>query len=760
MNIRPIAKLLANRPKLVLIVFTIFTAIIAINASKIYMESDYTSYLPQNDPTMKLWREINEEFQIGQTIIIIIDQSDRVYDIRDYKVLTEMDEIYLNLYEKPLQRGKDPGILKINSLAEFIKKENAKPISQGGNAKREIPFDRDKIYEYMERITISKMKGILFTDTYDVTVIIIQLKKDADFHSILSKTEQAVANRGTKYANMTLTGTIAVQQAIQKESMNNLIMIFPIAIILVSIVLFIFHKTVKGIIIAFIPPAFALALTFGILGVIQPELTIISVAIVALLIGLGVDYSIHLMNRLVEENNIDNNVTRIELILKSTGKAVLLSTVTTIIGFASLMISSMSPIVTFGFGCAIGIFFCFISAIILVPCLVIILKFENSGSIPRWRKFAEFTIQNRKRIIILATFLAVLSILLIPYVKTDVNYFEMAPKNIPRVDAMFEYSKNFGGGSNFNAMIVETEPLGLQDPNVIRLICDMEKEMRDIISHKFPHIEEKKIEKSVYSFADEIIEFTEIINRSAFLERISDFIGVEKIIYDTIAEEGIINKDYSKTIIIVAIPIGSSIELIEGVVNEINEIAEKTTLPQNGRVSKLTGQDAVVVAVNNKLKDEQVRSMIIALILVLAALIFIFNSSKYGFLTMIPVFFILMWEPGFLVITDIPLSLITISIAAIMVGIGIDYGVHITHRFREEMFKGASRQQAVRTSIERTGLSLVEAALTTIACVASIFFVNIQALHEFVIVIMFMTAFSCIAAAFLMPVLYGFKSKK
>ena len=117
--------------------------------------------------------------------------------------------------------------------------------------------------------------------------------------------------------------------------------------------------------------------------------------------------------------------------------------------------------------------------------------------------------------------------------------------------------------------------------------------------------------------------------------------------------------------------------------------------------------------------------MFIALLLVLSALIFIFNSSKFGFLTMVPVFFILMWEPGFLVVTDIPLSLITISIAAIMVGIGIDYGVHITHRFREELFRGASKQQAVKISIERTGLSLVEAALTTIACVASIFFINL-----------------------------------
>ena len=70
--------------------------------------------------------------------------------------------------------------------------------------------------------------------------------------------------------------------------------------------LFYFHRTFKGIIIAFLPPAFALALTFGTLGTINPELSIISVAIVSLLMGLGVDYSIHLMNRLAEEKTIED----------------------------------------------------------------------------------------------------------------------------------------------------------------------------------------------------------------------------------------------------------------------------------------------------------------------------------------------------------------------------------------------------------------------------------------------------------------------
>jgi predicted RND superfamily exporter protein len=198
----------------------------------------------------------------------------------------------------------------------------------------------------------------------------------------------------------------------------------------------------------------------------------------------------------------------------------------------------------------------------------------------------------------------------------------------------------------------------------------------------------------------------------------------------------------------------------EELVNKVNTISANADIPYNGRVSILTGQDAMNVAINKKLSDEQTRSMIIAILLVLAALIIIFSSSIYGFLTMIPIAFVLMWEPGFLVALDIPLNVITISIASIMIGIGIDYGVHITHRIREEMDEGSSKRDAIQKAIERTGLSLVEAACTTIAGVASIFFIQIQALQEFAIVIILMVALSCIAAAMILPAFFDNKHIK
>ncbi len=749
MNVRTLAKLFAERPRTVILVFTILTALIGIQAQNIYMVSDYTQYLPEDDPTLELWEKINEEFNFGSTIVIFINQTGRsYYDIREPLVLKEMDEIYKVLVENPTNKGEDTGIAEggFRSLSLLIRKENAKddtlPVSKGGgHGSKSIPDGLDDVKHYMARTELSAMKGVLYTADYQYAAIIIQLTEDADYDAVLENVQNAIDNRGTKYTDMTITGTVAMQKAIQQNSMQNMVIIFPIAIIFVSIVLFFFHRSIKGILIAFLPPAFALALTFGVLGIVAPQLTIISVAIVALLIALGVDYSIHLMNRLADEKEITDDVDRIEKILRSTGKAVLLSTITTVIGFGSLMISSMSPMVTFGFGCAVGILFCFMSAVVLVPCFSLILKFEKTGKIPKWRAFAEFAVRNRYRVILIATFFAVMSVLLIPQVTTDVNYFDMAPEGLPEVDAMFEYSERFGQGGNFNAFLVETEPGGLEDIEVLTAISNMEKDM-----------ETKGV--TVSSIADSILEYSEILDRNAIIEKLANLTEAKTIIFDKIAQEGVVNEEHSKTIILVSLPVGMSMRDIQKTIDELNDIASSTNLPRNGKVSQLAGQDAVYVSVNLKLSDEQARSMVIALLLVLAVLIVIFNSSIYGFLTMIPVAFVLMWEPGFLVATDISLSPVTITIASIMIGIGIDYGVHITHRVREELANGLSKREASKTAIEKTGLSLVEAALTTIFGMASIFFVGINALSEFVIVIIFMTAMSCIAAALILPVFY------
>ena len=89
------------------------------------MQSDFSNYLSEDDPAIKLWKEISRDFQVGSTIIILIDQTEKSYDVRDSKVLSEMNDIYRILYERPIEEGEETGIESINSLAVLIRKENS-----------------------------------------------------------------------------------------------------------------------------------------------------------------------------------------------------------------------------------------------------------------------------------------------------------------------------------------------------------------------------------------------------------------------------------------------------------------------------------------------------------------------------------------------------------------------------------------------------------------------------------------------------------
>jgi hypothetical protein len=508
----------------------------------------------------------------------------------------------------------------------------------------------------------------------------------------------------------------------------------------VACVLFFFHRTLKGLLIGFLPLSYALLLTFGVLGTIQPELTILSIAVAALLLGLGVDYSIYLANRFAEECTLNDKIQRVECTLGRTGKAVFLCAFTTIIGFSSLMTSSLPPMVTFGFGCAIGIMFAFLSATILVPCLCLVLKFEKHETIHQWKRFAKILVDNRKKLFGISCFFVVLSLLVLPQIKTDVNYYDMAPQGIPEVEKLLEYSRNFGTGTNFNALYIETDSQGLTYPEVIEAIYNMEVQIRAAGG-------------SAYSIADEIKKINDVLERSVIIEKIAEFIGVDTIILDKIAKKGLVDEQYSKTFILVSFPAGTSVEQLEQMIDKVNEIVQNTELPQNGYVSTLAGQDVVNVEINKQIMSSQATSLLIALLLVLACLIIGFNSIVIGILAITPVLVVLAWEPGALVMLDIPLSIINITVASIMIGTGIDYSIQTTQRVREEIAKGLSKTDAVRTTIETTGWSLVGAATTTCVALLSTFAVNIPSLHQFSIVVITLIGFSFIASLCILPML-------
>jgi len=718
-----VSRFIVKRPKTVFILFTFFTLLIGSQALNVYMISDLSVYLPSGEPVIDLLNRIQEYWPVGSSIIVFVEAD----DVTEYTILKEMLEVEDQVNKYKRDNGEVDGVISTSSIASLIRNLNSKqwPYGRGEN---KLPGDRRLIDKYIAQMGESRWSFI--TPDKKNAAIIIQLSTTANYDKILLETENAIKGKSAK---MTLTGPLPITKSTERRSIRNMRIIFPIAITLVTLVIFLFHRTFKSVLIAFIPPAYSIIITFGILGIVWPGLTPFSVAIGALLLGLGVDYSIHLMNRYVEEKSIGDLAARVEKTLKSTGKAVLLSTVTTMIGFGSLMISSMSPIIAFGFACVVGILFCFISSCILVPVLALTLKFEKLGRLPGWKRVARFVAENKLRLIVLATTIAIFSAACFPMIKTDVNYLEMAPQDEPVIEKMYEYSEKFGGGGQFNVVLVEGD---LTNPEVIKAIKGFQDKLKA---------------EGIKSFS-----IADILTSSIFKKFSGTRAGI-KFILDKMSddEKAFVSRDYSKTLVLFYVSPTLSMKEREAIIDKVDWIAATTPIP-GGSISMATGTEAINVAINNMLFDQQTRSMILAIALVAIVVIIIFRSPFYGMVSLIPVIFVLMWEPGLLTSLDISLSVVTISIASIMIGTSVDYGIHITQRIREGLEDGLSKKEAMVNAVEKTGLSLVEAAFTTVAGLLAVYVVNVPGTQEFCTMIMFMILLSWFAATIILPAFYLF----
>jgi len=737
---RSLARFLVRRPKTVLLVFTIITVLVGLQMRNLYMQSDLATYLPSNDPVIEQWTVLNREFQIGSTIIVYVEAD----DIRDPLVLQEMDRVATRVDTYSLDHGALDGVVSVTSLASLIKEEHAKPPlleGLGGEGLDEVPTDPALITTYLARV--QSAKGTLFLDSYKVGVIVFQISENADQEKILQAVHEAIS-KNAHYSDMTVTGSLAVKQAMQEQTSRSLLIVFVVALVLVMVNIYLFHRNLKSFVIAFLPLGFSLVLTFGILGLVHPELTILTIAAVALLIGLGDDYSVYLSSRFAEEATETDQVKRVESMLQMTGKAVVLCCLATVIGFGSLMTSNMPPIIAFGFVCLLGTMLVFISAMILVPCLCILLHYECHETSHRWHRFSHFVVDQRKRLFVIGCVFVVLSLLVLPQVKTDVNYLSMSPQNIPEVQKLLEYSQKFGRGANFNALLVETESQGLTNPETIDAIYSLEDRIRAAGG-------------SAYSIVDELKKYNEVFDRNTLLRNITALAGVNTIIFDKIAEKGLVDVDCSKTLILVSFPAQFSIGQLEAAVARINALAATADLPGDGRVSILVGQDAVTVAVNEQIMGTQMTSLLTELLLILACLIIGFSSVKVGMLSIIPVLFVLAWEPGSLVMLNIPLSVVNITVAAIVISTGIDYGIIITHRLKEERVKGRSKIESLKATLETSGLSIVTASSTTMVALIATFFVDIPMLQQFSIIVIVLYLLALVACFCILPTIYASK---
>jgi predicted RND superfamily exporter protein len=167
----------------------------------------------------------------------------------------------------------------------------------------------------------------------------------------------------------------------------------------------------------------------------------------------------------------------------------------------------------------------------------------------------------------------------------------------------------------------------------------------------------------------------------------------------------------------------------------------------------VTGSNIVSLTITNSLTDSQILSTAISILLAALVLILVYRNAYLGIIALIPVGFSIIWILGTMFYIGYSLNALTITVTSITIGIGIDYAIHATERFRLIVDKTGDIVRAVTETISHTGGALLIAALTTVLGFGVLVFAPIPPQQQFGLILAVTITYSFLTSIFILPLI-------
>ncbi len=837
------------------------------------VNGDLEVYLPTDDDPNSVKNLIAQVEKDWTTNVMVIYVESYNYNVTQINILDQIDKVERVINNQTNDGGADDNVIYVLSISTVVKEVNSSggrvikaffsglaeatgnqqlsdEINETIDAQSDlignyaIPDEQqrvDQILQEMPQNALDKLVRDVGTATeerafrWNRAVIIIGIADDTGDKTvgdIVSETQAKINevasnnNWGTPDSQgkcdeegnplclrMTLTGPAPLTNAVTEESFKLFWEVFPVGVVIVAFMLFIFHcdllqtgrirfvQGVKVVIISGLPTLCAVWVTLGLIGLLDYEVTMTVILVGPIVLSLGVSYGLHITNRYAESKGTPHE--KMAAALNSTGRAVFLSAMTTIIGFISLTFAPMKPIQTVGWALAGGIVVVYFMTMIMVPNLTILLDLKKPSHPPPKVFVAAVNMPVKWSRITLALFLTMMIVSAgynRQHVEENIDLLKMAPNEVEAVQKMDVYSREFEAGQPGFLLVeadIRADPeLGIgsitaEHPYAnLEGIENLEAKCNDVenataVSIVFlmkaiavgvnvsgspinDIIEDTPLPEPIKEVADLIFDRSQAGNVSFWT--ILDTLDAQEddggrqiqnfllyVFYNSMTEEMrelFISPDYQRTLIYIDMPF-MDVKGTAATAEQINlwaKAAGDSENPISVLGDSLIGVASITIEVNNLIVDSQWTSLVFALGFTVVTLALVFRDIRYALLTTVPVGFTVAMQWLVMDTGGVTLSLVTVMIGSILVGVGIDFSIHIANRVKE---LGGSLD-AIRASCASTGMSLFEATTVTAAGLTCAYGIPIEAITPFVTVIIILLIIAALSALLLLPAIYSF----
>ena len=517
---------------------------------------------------------------------------------------------------------------------------------------------------------------------------------------------------------------------------KNDIVVFGIGVfIFIVLTLWFIFRKLKWVIMPLLGCATSVILMIGILGFIGWKVTVISSNFIALMLILNMAMNIHVTVRFLQLKKEVPQLSKSETVFEASKKMmlpILYTVLTTICAFLSLVFSGIKPIIDFGWMMTLGLIVSLLVTFLLLPSLINLLSSENEMDIKDTEKslitslLASFTKNNSILIFgstILIIILSVVGIFRLEVENSFINYFD---KETEIYKGMKKIDDNLGGTTPLNIILkfpTKSKENEIEEDEFEE--WEEEETNEDKSKYWFTRDKMDKIIK-VHDYLDSLPEVGKVLSFGSIL-RVAEDLNNKKlqsleiaVLYSKIPEEIkaeiilpyiSVEKDEAR----ISLRIKDSLkdlrrnDLIEKINNELN-----TKLGLEKNEYKLAG---VLILFNNLLQSlfkSQILTLGIVILGIFSMFFILFRNIVLSLIGVVPNFIAAFFILGIIGLLEIPLDMMTITIAAITIGIAVDNSIHYIYRYKEEFEKINDYKKTLDRCHNTVGVAILNTSITIV----------------------------------------------
>ncbi len=356
-----------KRPIFILTISTFTLIVIALGIPKIVVDTDPNHYYQAGDPVRVNNEKIADLFG-GSTQLSVLVQG----DIKDPDILNQM--LSLGEYIKSHSQ-----VSQVISIADLISRMN-EAFHNGDSTYRVIPQSRNLIAQYLLLYSFTGSTSDLdrYVDyDYQKAQIIVRIDRvsTTEINNLIHDIEHYINLHHDRTVFTSVTGFASVMGILIDFLVKGQIYSLSISIFLVFLITSVVFRSIKGGLVSTLPLAMAIILVFGLMGYAHIELNAATAMLSSIMIGVGIDYTIHFLWHLREYiRNGQELIPAIYSTMVHSGKGIIYNALSVIVGFSVLLLSTFMPIAFFGFLIVFSISMCLFGALAILPALIVLVK--------------------------------------------------------------------------------------------------------------------------------------------------------------------------------------------------------------------------------------------------------------------------------------------------------------------------------------------------------------------------------------------------